>query len=77
MFPNPAENSLTLDFEENTAKQSYSYQIMNELGTVLLSGENTTGNNQTINLQNLDKGVYYVKIITQQGVSTKRLMIEK
>ncbi len=77
LFPNPAENSLTLGFDENATKQSYSYQIMNELGVVLLSGENTAGNNQTIDLQNLSKGVYYVKIITQQGVSQKRLVIEK
>ncbi len=77
LFPNPAENSLTLGFDENATKQSYSYQIMNELGIVLLSGENTAGNNQTIDLQNLSKGVYYVKIITQQGLSQKRLVIEK
>ena len=57
LYPNPAEAKLNVTKTEGTAN----YEVYSILGSKVLSGTIDTANT-TINVANLDKGVYLVKI---------------
>lgn len=72
IYPNPATDRLFLNLSEtihiNTIKIfTSSGHLVNSLESIPLEG---------ISLQNLSKGIYYIKISTKQGVVVKQLIIK-
>ena len=72
LWPNPASNNMLLQF--NNAKQgAWSLNIINATGQTVLS-TNTASNigviNKNINVSNLPKGIYFLKMQKQNTVST-------
>lgn len=72
LYPNPAQNELT--FQSN-APGKVSYQLIDLLGQVLLSGEFTTS--KTIDVSGLADGHYIVRLEAGKSLSYKRLLIVK
>lgn len=70
MFPNPANESLTIngDFEDATVS------IFNALGQEVVSMDLTAG--QTIDISSLDAGFYSVKLESNGSVSVKNLAVK-
>lgn len=66
MSPNPANNVLTINSKETLNK----VEIFNLLGKRVLSTTNTNN----INVSSLSKSVYLVKLSSNKGVSTKKLV---
>src|SRR5690606_3207610 len=58
LYPNPTNGLVHIDMQETVQ----SYEVYNLLGQRLLSG-----NSEVINLQDLSKGTYIVKVKTQSG----------
>ena len=68
MYPNPVSDELIIDFNEEA-----SYSIVNLNGQILNSGKiNQKGN--TINVNRLSSGVYFVRVKTDKGIITKKLI---
>lgn len=72
MYPNPVKNNFVY-FSSTT--QDLDVIIYNVLGKQVLV-ENITPNKDFINVSNLNKGIYLVKINSSQGVLTKKLIVQ-
>ena len=70
IYPNPAKDVINIS---STAK-SYEFQLMNNIGQIVmhgcLSGENT------ISVENIDNGVYFLKLIADGEVSINKIIIQ-
>ena len=70
IFPNPSNGMITIN-TENTL----SITVCDIAGKVVFSKNNVT-NNETINLSNLQSGVYLAKMVTETGVEeTKKIIL--
>lgn len=67
IFPNPVNNELNI----HTNKNINSVKIYNLQGKPIIEDSK-----ETINVSNLSKGMYIVKIITEEGESTKKFIKE-
>lgn len=76
MFPNPANNFVTLTNLQNN-NQNYQVDIINITGSVVYSQQFGALNSQNIiNVSHLQKGIYFVNIKTQSFTITNKLIIE-
>lgn len=64
LYPNPVISILHVD--NNLTNQSYN--IIDTLGKVILKGNLIEGNN-TINIEKLSKGIYYLKVVDRRATS--------
>ena len=69
IFPNPAKNSLTLQSDDATNE----VKILNSLGQIVK--EFSFESNVTVDIKDLNEGVYFVKIMGENPV-TKKLVIK-
>jgi hypothetical protein len=69
VFPNPVTNSFTIQLKENIQLKKVS--IYNSLGQFIKSSKRLT-----TNTSNLTKGIYVLKIVTDKGTASKKLVIE-
>jgi PKD repeat protein len=60
IYPNPADNELNITIKENKLAEFYIYDILGKV----VDHEIMNGENQIINISNIEKGVYLVYIIT-------------
>ncbi len=78
LFPNPAINSVNIEVTLNNSA-NYEIQMVNALGQ-LLHSESKSGfagsNSAVIALNNINSGIYFVKIKTTQGETVKKLIVE-
>lgn len=70
IYPNPAKDVINI----SSNAHRYEYQMINALGQVVLDGM-LSGEN-TISLKNIDKGVYFLKLIAEGEVSINRVIIQ-
>jgi len=70
IFPNPVDDILTIESESNII----SYYIRNAIGTTLLSGTNNINN--TISVNNLTSGLYYLSVVTDQNTVIKKQFLK-
>jgi len=71
MYPNPVKHN----FVYFSSTQNLDVIIYNVLGKQVLV-DNITPNKDFINVSNLNKGIYLVKINSIQGVLTKKLIVQ-
>jgi len=71
VYPNPSNESNVLNIR--TTEQVDKVEIFNTLGQRVLS---ETNNTKQLDIQNIDTGVYFLKIKTDSGSITKRLIKE-
>ena len=71
IYPNPATNVLQINNPNNVVIKQV--KVYNVLGEEVLQVQ---GNNETINVSNLHPGVYLVKLITQEGVRSIKVVKE-
>ena len=71
MFPNPAKNELTIASEFNGNNE---VQIINSVGQVVK--EFSFMNETTVNIDELNAGVYFVKVIGE-NTTTKKLVVKE
>jgi hypothetical protein len=80
LFPNPANDRLTLAFnEENWNNTQVEISIISALGSLVYSETIQSAGNQRHNLDisNLAAGMYIVRLNTPKGSSTQKLLVEK
>ena len=71
MYPNPAKNNVNVsaNYELNNIV------VINQLGQVVID-QQVSGNAISVNTSQLQKGIYFVKIKSQAGESTQKLIIQ-
>ncbi len=69
LYPNPVTNVLQINNPNNAVIKQI--QVYNLLGKEVIQVQ---GNSKTINVSNLQSGVYFVKLITQEGVKTAKII---
>ncbi len=72
IYPNPAENKV---FVKMTNLNAGSIELVNMLGQKVIN-KNVQSSIETLNVQNLKPGVYFVRIITSDENYVKKLMVE-
>lgn len=71
LYPNPVQDVLNFNSKENIAIQSV--EIYNMLGQVVLTVPNAT---KSVDVSNLIKGNYFVKVNTEKGNSNTKFIKE-
>ena len=75
LYPNPASDNATLDI--NGLNQDAKIVISDLQGRILSQDNINAGENRyTINVSDMASGVYYIRIITDNVVSTQKLIVE-
>ena len=72
IFPNPALNEVTFTL---TKAMHAALEISNQLGTVIYKSELKPTANK-LNLSNWEKGIYYVKVISNNSQRVKKLVLQ-
>lgn len=71
LYPNPVKDILNITLSENTSIENY--EIYDLLGKKVMS-KNTTQN--TVNISGLSKGIYLLKVLTNEGIITNKFIKE-
>ena len=71
IYPNPASNNLNIECEERIS----SLELYDALGRMLISKENVL-DNTSIDVSNLNSGIYILKIRTEKGSGEYKIIIE-
>lgn len=71
VFPNPANEQITLDNGQGVIKDISIYDIMER--KIRKHSINTT--KSTLDVSNFQSGMYFLKILTEQGVLTRKVQI--
>jgi hypothetical protein len=78
IYPNPTTDKLNLSFTSKNAKR-ISIRLLNLLGSEVFTDDIKifSGNYTTrINLSNNEKGIYFLEITTNLGVSSKKIILQ-
>jgi len=70
IYPNPTSNYITIETKKNSK-----VEILNSIGKQI-SSISKVYNKITINLSSYPRGIYFVKISSKLGVSTKKIVLE-
>ena len=73
LYPNPTSGAVEIRID-NVRK--FDYTIIDIVGNIVATN-NVNGNQTSINLSNNAKGVYFVKVNTENGSITKKVMLTK
>lgn len=68
MYPNPVDDLLSINF----INDAY-YTLINLNGQIVIQGNLTRGES-TIDLSNITSGIYFLKVKTEEGIVTKKLI---
>ena len=76
IFPNPSSGRITISFDNNVGITELS--VMNLLNKVVFSDklETMTGKTLNIDLSDLSKGVYFIKLKTDRQEETRKIIIQ-
>ena len=70
VYPNPSQGTINIVTSGETE-----YQLCNSLGQLILSGRFC--NETQIHAENLSEGVYFLRLIGEQGILVEKILIEK
>ena len=75
VFPNPNNGILNISMANSSGKQTI--EIKNIIGQTVYSKITSNSSSNTINLSNINKGIYTVSLINENGTSsTKKIIIQ-
>ncbi|MBL4735062.1 MAG: T9SS type A sorting domain-containing protein, partial [Flavobacteriales bacterium] len=74
VFPNPARDLVTIVLENNASNTTV--QLYNAFGQKVRIDGNLEGTELTIKRGNLRSGIYFIKLVNDEGQYTARLIFE-
>jgi len=76
LYPNPAQEHLLVDISGRT-RQNFTIKMISTQGYLVKSKEFTLQNGRIrLDIQSLPRGIYYLRIETQQGIHTKKVILK-
>lgn len=73
VYPNPTKGSLYI---QNPSSDKFSYNIFNINGKLVANAQQISGSGIDVNLSNLSKGVYFVKLVTTENTETHKVILK-
>lgn len=73
LYPNPATNSITIEFENN---KTNSIQFYNIAGQLTINKSFSGSRKQIIDLSNIPQGIYFIRISNDSGQLTRKIIIQ-
>ena len=73
LFPNPVKEELTISFTTEP-ESKVSIQILDITGKLIITKQLNSKDDSVINMRELPKGVYLIRILHQGVASTKRII---
>ncbi len=70
IYPNPTKNNLTIELSEDLELVQPT-ELLNLQGRIVL-----ISTNNLLNVQHLPTGIYFLKIVTNQGISVKKVIVD-
>jgi hypothetical protein len=79
VYPNPARNSVTLDYLLTPKVQTANVQVFNVMGAVVKEADLRRGSsNMSMDITDLKSGIYFYSVIINDDVyKTKKLIIQR
>ncbi|MFP4524816.1 MAG: T9SS type A sorting domain-containing protein [Bacteroidales bacterium] len=78
LYPNPAENSIILEFIDEEAKvQSIEYSIFDVSGRIMRNKNLTGGRKHEITLEDFEQGIYLLRVTINRGESYTETFIKQ
>ncbi len=74
LFPNPSNGLVNVELQ-TVASSGFEVEVTNELGQLTYKENITNKMSATLNFTD-KKGIYFIKVISAEGISTKKIMIE-
>ncbi len=74
IYPNPAKDVVYIDFLSEIPN-NYKLQIFNNLGSIINHNTILNKSSNAVNISNLSKGIYFIKIYSDTQQSTHKLVI--
>lgn len=76
LFPNPVSNNLTVKLSDKWF-DNYSIQLYNVEGAKVYEHEYSNSNSQTINVAGFPKGIYFIKVVSDNlEIKTKKIILK-
>jgi hypothetical protein len=75
LFPNPAKSSITISSTIN-GQANVRYEIVDVLGKVVLQNENNASNKFSINIHDLNSGIYFLRLQVNSSMVVKKFVKE-
>jgi hypothetical protein len=72
-YPNPATDLITIESDQIGAKASL--EVMNLSGQIVRTTE-TTSSPVSLDVSNLTEGIYFIRVISQEGVQTSQIIVK-
>jgi hypothetical protein len=73
IFPNPASKEVTVQLQ-HTTQAAQQFLLFDAAGRLVLS-ERQSGDSWRFSVEGLAKGLYFVKVIGEQGVLSSKLLV--
>jgi hypothetical protein len=73
-YPVPSADQFTVDVS-NLDIESYQLELYSSKGTLVLSSGRVTSVNHTINVSELNSGVYFLKLVSKNVVASKKIQV--
>ena len=73
IYPNPSSDEFNVSLENTSHLKNIKLEITNTLGQNIMS-QVLSGQTANINVQDWSAGIYFVKVISENSVATKRLI---
>jgi hypothetical protein len=76
IYPNPNKGSFTIEFKE--LANSFSVEVYDVTGKTIFENnyDQSANPSQMINLDNVNRGIYFINVKSDKGLVTKKLVIE-
>ena len=78
IFPNPADNEITIQSTSNVLKNGASIQLFDMLGRIVKENKfDSSLEQEKVDVSNLNEGVYLLKIASENFSTTKKIVIKR
>lgn len=74
LYPNPAFNIVNIVTNQQMIRDIYCYNVM---GSIVATYQNIGNTNYVINVSDWNSGIYFIKVICQEGSQTLKLTINR
>ena len=75
VYPNPSNGIFTLNVNAPYQNIEMKFTILNNLGEIIYENVLAVGNQQQIDISDYAAGTYILKIVSENGFATKKLVI--
>lgn len=74
IYPNPATSEFTIEFPKTMKAEVRVFDITGKL--LIYEADTLIGNRHTVNVSSFSPGTYFVRINSEEGIATKKLVIK-